>query len=670
MHAQLLYPQGMKRYIPVIVKSLPMLYKIFLLLLSTALIVWMFPQGEQATHYDYAEGGFWKQNDLFAPYDFAIMKSQKEIDKELAIAKSKSLLFFTSDSAAYHHALERLSSVTEHCSAADAKRMRKTLDSIYSYGYIEIPADMPDFEQHTLVLLDGNIGSEHAAAEFIMSTDIVDTLLRDSVLVPNIVYDANRTALELDSRLSQLSYSSDMIARDELVIAKGEYITPEKAQKIASLEAEQDKRFADEYHPFARYLGQILLILIAFVALYMFMQNTRHAILDDNRKITFVFTIIVLMSFITAMVLRVNPDWVLVVPLCIIPILMRIFFDMRVALYIHITTIVIIANLVPNSFEFIFYQLVTGMMSIITVKNFENRSKFFVVSGVIFLTYSLIYTCGILSQDTTLQSVKHWRYAIFFLNALLTLMAHPLIYVFERLFKMTTNLTLMELSSTNTPALRELSRQAPGTFQHSMQVANISEDLINEIGGNALLAKVGALYHDIGKTCNPYFFTENQSGDFNPHDELDYVESASIITQHVRDGVSLARKYHLPSEITDFIRSHHGTTLTGYFYAKQKQEHPDDLDEKAFRYPGPRPFSRETAVVMIVDSVEAACKSLKNHDKESIDGLVESIVNNKIKEDQLVNCDLTFADINKLKSMLKVRMLSIYHARVAYPVVK
>ena len=402
----------------------------------------------------------------------------------------------------------------------------------------------------------------------------------------------------------------------------------------------------------------------------MFLKNTRHPVLEDNRKVIFVMLLVLLMSALTALVTNQSPELVLIVPLCIVPIMMRVFFDMRVALYVHVTTIIILANMVPNPFEFIFYQLIAGMMSIVTVRNFENRSKFFLVSGAIFLSYSLIYTFGVLSQESNLQGITAGRYMVFFLNALLTLLAYPLIYLFERAFGITTNLTLMELSSTNTPALRELSRNAPGTFQHAMQVANISEDLINEIGGNALLAKVGALYHDIGKLSSPLFFTENQNGSFNPHDELDYTESAAIIIQHVRSGLELAKKYHLPASVQDFIRTHHGTTMTGYFYAKQMNEHPDEpINPQDFQYPGPTPFSRETAVVMIVDSVEAACKSLPNHNSETINALVDRIIDSKISQNQLQNCDLTFGDITRVRAMLKSKMLSIYHARISYPVV-
>ena len=661
----------LKDIITATVKHLPLITKILLMLFASALIPLMFPSDGQGEHYDYAEGSIWRNGDLVAPFDFAVQKSPDEIEQETAAAKAELMLYYHYDNTAHSRAVEQLNLIAQKRTGIDLRRLRSTVDSVYAIGYLETPPDMPDFASHTLILLDGNIGSEHSVREYVSPMDINNRLLRDSVLLPSLVFDANRTRIELNSRISQLVTSTGVIQQGERIIAKGETVTKEKALIIASLEKENDKVYRENYHPWGRYIGQLVLCIIAFVALYMFLKNTRHPILEDNRKVTFVMVLVLIASAATALVSYQSPELVLIVPLCIVPIMVRIFFDMRVALYVHVTTIVILANMVPNPFEFIFYQLIAGMMSIVTVRNFESRSKFFLVSGVIFLSYALIYTFGVLSQESTLDGITGERYLVFFLNAVLTLLAYPLIYLFEKLFGMTTNLTLMELSSTNTPALRELSRNAPGTFQHSMQVANISEDLINEIGGNALLAKVGALYHDIGKIEAPLYFTENQNSDFNPHDELEYAESASIIIQHVRSGLELAKKYHLPAAVQDFIRTHHGTTVTGYFYAKQRNEHPDEpVNIAAFQYPGPTPFSRETAVVMIVDSVEAACKSLESHDSESIGKLVDNIINGKIDQNQLQNCDLTFGDITRIRTMLKSKMLSIYHARISYPVTK
>ena len=661
----------MSNVLTAIVKRLSLIYRIVAMLITAMLIVVVFPHTRHGEHYDYKVGAIWRGADLVAPYDFAVMLTADETRAAEEAERQKALLYYRVDSSATQQASARLERMSHTMSAAQKRTLRRQLDSVYRIGYIEIPSDIGNLEGHSIVVLQGALGSMHRSREFISAADLEPGLLRDSLLQPNLVLDEARTSLELDSRLSQLSHSSQMVMAGDRIIAKGEEVTAEKGQIIKSLEAENDRRFSEKYSLWGQMAGQLLLAVIAFVALYMFLKNTRHRILEDDRKVLFVMMLILLMSALVALVVRVNPDWVLLVPLCIIPILMRVFFDMRVALYIHLTTVIILANLVPNSFEFIFYQLVTGMMSIIAVRNLERRSQFFVLALVIFVSYSFIYTAGVLSQDTNLLSLSADKYLMFFLNAILTLLAYPLIYLFEKLFGMTTNLTLMELSSTNTPALRKLSRRAPGTFQHSMQVANITEDLVNEIGGNALLAKVGALYHDIGKVRNPLYFTENQNSGFNPHNELDYVESAEIITSHITNGLELARSYHLPAEVQDFIRTHHGTTYTGYFYAKELERHPDgDFDTTRFRYPGPRPYSRETAVVMIVDTVEAALRSLKNHTKESTDEMIDRLIDSKISAGQLDNCALTYGDIARIRKFLKDKMMSIYHVRVEYPTVK
>ena len=653
------------------IRRLSLLYRVLAMLLTATLIVVIFPHTRQGMHYDYKVGAIWRDADLTAPFDFAVMKSTEEISDEQEAERQKAILYYRVNDTARAVAATRLADQCKNLPQADRQRLRRQMDSIYRIGYIAIPSGMKDLQQHNIVILDGNVGSEHRAREFISADDLEPSLLRDSILEPNLVLDDARTSLELDSRLSQVSYSSRMVMAGERIVARGEEVTEEKAQVITSLEAENDRRFSDNYSLFGQLLGQIMLAAMALTALYLFLLNTRHTILDDNRKITFVLLVIILVAALTALVVRVNDAWVLLVPICIVPILMRVFFDMRVALYIHLTTVIILASLVPNSYEFIFYQLVTGIMSIITVRELERRSQFFVLAGVIFLSYSLIYTFGVLSQESNLQLIDPERYLMFFLNAVLTLMAYPLIYLFEKLFGMTTSLTLMELSSTGHPALRELSRRAPGTFQHSMQVANIAEDLVSELGGNALLAKVGALYHDIGKMENPLYFTENQSSDFNPHDELDYGESARIITSHVTNGLDLARKYRLPAEVQDFIRTHHGTTYTGYFYAKEMERHPDGgFDQGLFRYPGPRPYSRETAVVMIVDTVEAACRSIKVHTKENTDRLIDNLIDSKVKAGQLDNSPLTYGDLARIRQILKTKMMSIYHVRVEYPTMK
>ena len=653
------------------VKRLGTIYKIVAIMVTSCAIVAMFPHEGKGDHYDYKVGAVWRGSDLVAPYDFAVMKSVEEVAEEEARERGEAILYY------------RKNDVTAQRQAGTEvlpQGLRRLMDSVYGVGYMETPEGNEWgrlTEDRRVVVLEGNVGRGRRMGDFVTREELMQRVessqwrgmerLIDSLMSPTLMLDRSRTALEMESRLSQLRWESEMVMAGEIIVRKGEMVSEERGRRIEALEAENDRRFSEGFSMWGQMGGQLLLALIAFVALYMFLKNTRHEILEDNRKVTFVLVVILLMSAFVALSLWYAPDWVLLVPLCVVPILMRVFFDMRAALYIHLTTTIILANLVPNAFEFIFYQLVTGMMSIIATRDLERRSQFFVVAGVIFASYSLIYTAGVLSQDTSLRNLQMDRYLMFFLNGLLTLMAYPMIYLFERLFGMTTALTLMELSSTNNRALRELSRRAPGTFEHSMQVANIVEDLVSELGGDVLLAKVGALYHDIGKVANPIYFTENQTSGFNPHEELDYEESARMITSHVTEGLELARKYGLPGEVRDFIRTHHGTTVTGYFYAKAKEAHPEGFDESAFRYPGPRPYSRETAVVMIVDTVEAACRSMKEHTKEATEAMIDRLIDGKIAAGQLENCPLSYGEVARIRKMLKSKMMSIYHVRVEYP---
>lgn len=662
------------------------IYRIFATVVTVAVILLVFPLDNHAVHYTYTIGSYWANDDLWAPFNFEVQRSVDEQQRQQAAVRQESMLFFTIDSTAYKQALTNLDTV--QLKWQEKRLTRLLLQAVYRQGYIEIPPDCNDLSSHTLVVLEGNVGSEHTAADFITPDQIeelvarfglgseadnsqhqVAALLRQHVLVPSVHFEATRTQLELDSRLSQLAYSSEMIKKGDLIVAKGDYISAEVAQKVNALEEQLRSRGEDNYNVFNHMLGLGILCLVAFSALFLFLRVTDHAILKSNRSLNLMLLLIMLVSAMVAIIERVAPAWILAAPLCILPILMMVFFDRRVALYVHLTVVIILANVVPNSYEFIFYQVIAGMMTLVSVKNFDHSHSFFRASIIIFFTYSIIYTAGVLAQDTHLYNITWSRYLVFVINAMLTLLALPLVYLFEKLFGLTTSLTLFELSSANTPLLRQLSQKAPGTFQHSMQVANISEDLISEIGGNSLLARVGALYHDIGKMNDPLFFTENQQAGFNPHDNLDPEESAHIIIRHVTDGLALARKYHLPNTIADFIRTHHGTTTTGYFYAKWCNTHPgQEPDTEAFRYKGPIPFSRETAAVMIVDSVEAASKSLHEPTHEEVEKLVNNIIDAKISEHQLDNCNLTFSDVANIRHFLTQKIISIYHVRVAYPV--
>lgn len=376
--------------------------------------------------------------------------------------------------------------------------------------------------------------------------------------------------------------------------------------------------------------------------------------------------LMILPSFI---VLKHAPTMIYLMPLTILPMLLVTFFDSRIAIYIQILTLIIISLAVPNSFQFFVIQFMTSLFAIFILANKMSRSKYFFTSAIVFVVYVIMRITMALIFDGGMENVGWNEIGVFAMNALFTMLTLPLIFLFERVFGFVTYMTLLELSNTNSPLLRKLSSEAPGTFQHVMQVADLCEEALFAIGGNMLLARTGAMYHDIGKVKNPLFFTENQHGKYNLHEDMSYYESSQIIINHVIDGIEICRKYHLPEQIIDFVRTHHGTRRTEYFYQMELRENPgEEINEADFRYHGPIPFSKETAVLMMADSVEAASRSLQDKTEESISKLVDGIIDAQTKDNQFINTDLTFRDITTIKKVFKKKLMNIYHVRIAYPV--
>jgi len=374
------------------------------------------------------------------------------------------------------------------------------------------------------------------------------------------------------------------------------------------------------------------------------------------------------MVFVTSMTIRFNEEVLYLIPICIVPIMIKVFFDTRLALFVHIVTIIIIGFLVPNSFEFIFLQLIAGIISIISVADLKKRSQLFITSFLIFITYSATYFGMTIMQEGTTENIYSYYFIWFAGSSTLTLISYPLIYINEKIFGLATDFSLIELSDTNSKLLRELSMKAPGTFQHSLQVANLAQEAIYQIGGNPMLVRTGALYHDIGKTDMPMFFIENQTVGLNPHDELLYEDSAKIIISHVIKGVEKARKAKIPEYVIDFIRTHHGTTKTRFFYNLFIKNNPNiAIDASIFTYKGPIPYSKETAVIMMADAVEAASRSIKLPDEDKISVLVDTIINFQIEQEQFINSNITFRDISTIKKVFKKKLINIFHIRVEYP---
>jgi len=373
------------------------------------------------------------------------------------------------------------------------------------------------------------------------------------------------------------------------------------------------------------------------------------------------------MVFLITITIKYQPTYIVAVPLIILPIVIKAFFDARLGLITHVLTVLLLGFIVPNSFEFVFLQTIAGIVTILTVSELYKRANLFISISQITLIYMLAYFAFFLIQEGSIENINWTYFAFFALNGVLALLSQYLIWVYEKIFGLVSDVSLLELSNTNSKLLRELNEKAPGTFQHSMQVANLAEASANEIGANAMLVRTGALYHDIGKMLNPMYFTENQSTNVNPHQELSPKDSAKVIIDHIIGGIELAKKNRLPERVIDFIRTHHGTSLVYYFYKQQEALNPDDLDVADFRYPGPIPFSKETAILMMSDASEAASKSLKNPTAQSIDDLIEKVINGQMNNGQFMNADITFQEIQSIKKVIKRKLKNIYHLRIEYP---
>ena len=442
---------------------------------------------------------------------------------------------------------------------------------------------------------------------------------------------------------------------------------PETFQKLESL------RIAFEGDPLLRasrqwlFIGQLILVGLIVSLLMIFLYLFRKDIFQDHRKLSLILVVICGMILTLSWAIKLNMPNIYFIPYCIVPIIIRILFDTRLALNIHLLVVLIASFWVPNSFEFAFLQIAAGMTAIYSIKKLVRREQFLISALLILSTYIIAYFGILLIKDASFVKIEWTNFIPFAISVLLTLLAYPLIYVFEKLFAITSEITLMELSNTNSTLLRELAFKAPGTFQHSLQVANLAEAAIYKIGGNALLVRAGALYHDIGKMENPQYFIENQNSGINPHDKLTYDKSAQIIIQHVYRGVDIARKNQIPELLIDFIRTHHGNTRVDYFYQSFLKNFPEkSVDEKIFRYPGPIPFTKETAVLMLADSVEAASRSLKNPNEKAITELVDRIIDYKLVQNQLIDSDITLKDIQLIKQIFKTMLMSIFHVRISY----
>jgi putative nucleotidyltransferase with HDIG domain len=665
-----------------------------MMILSVFIITAFLPK-QPRFRYEFEKGEIWKNKDLVSPFSFAILKTTPQVDLDRKEALDNILPVYTLDTAlikeveeAYSSEFDvkwRASGLPDSEREAYKKTSVNLLKSIYTKGIIALDVkQQKGNKNYDFSLLQNNVSKTLNSADvFTVQTalnyykntftsvslkvkDLVLTLVEDH-LRANIVFDEKLTLMLQENAVNSLSTTRGMVQKGELIIAKNNVIDDEIYQKLQSFKEiyeAQTKTIGDSR---LVYFGQILLVGFIVSLLMVFLKLFRKDIFADNRQLTLILLVTTTMLLSLTWAIKLNLPSLYYIPFCIVPIIIRILFDTRLALYLHLLVILIAGFFVPNSFEFVFFQTTAGMVAIYSIRNLIKREQLLLSALFILSAYFISFVGIALLREGSIGNIEWANFVPFVVSVLLSLLAYPLIYAFERMFGITSDIALIELTNTNNKLLRELAFKAPGTFQHSLQVANLAEAAIFKIGGNSLLVRAGALYHDIGKIENPQYFIENQNTAVSPHDKLPYEQSAQIIIKHVHKGIEITRKHQLPESVIDFIRTHHGNTRVDYFYQSFLKNSPEKfVDENIFRYPGPIPFSKETGVLMLADSVEAASRSLKNPDAKSINALVERIIDYKLEQDQLDNCDITLKDIETIKLIFKTMLMSIYHVRIDY----
>ncbi len=669
--------------------------KYLLMFVCVCIIVIALPKGRKFK-YEFDKGKPWMHEQLIAPFDFAIEKAKDDIEREKREIKNQlpafyeynteveknSLIIFRNEF--YNLWLAKYSTVENSNYKKNLLYGENILLSIYNKGVLSLLNNQSENNDLIYVLRNNEARSTSVSILYNYKSAInqihtelkkanadIDTLLispsLQQALTENIIYNEEINEKILKEKLDNISDYRGMVRSGEVIVDRGRLVDQDIYNVLESLKNEYDRRLGILGNKYIVSLGQGILVGLILTLLMVFLSMFRKDIYADLRKMLIILLIVTFMLVVLSWALRMDLPSLYFIPYCIVPIIIRVIFDTRLALYIHLLVVVVAGFFVPNGYEFIFLQITAGMVAINSIKNLLKRSQFLLSALLIYATYVVGYIGISIIHEGSFLNID-WSHLVWFLvSVILSLIAYPLIYAFEKLFGITTEVTLMEFTNINNSLLRELSYKAPGTFQHSLQVANLAEAAIFEIGGNALLVRAGALYHDIGKMETPQFFIENQQQGTNPHDELPYEESAKIIIRHVYAGIEIATRNQLPKDIIDFIRTHHGNTRVDYFYQSFLKNYPEaSINENIFRYPGPIPFSKEQAVLMLADSVEAASRGLKLHDAKNISDIVEKIIDYKINQKQLINSDISIKEIHRIKQLFKEMLMSIYHVRIEY----
>ena len=667
-----------------------LIYKSLIFIATVSVIVYFLPN-EGKFNYQFDINKPWKYGLLQASFDFPIYKNDIQVQKEQDSILADYQPYFQIDKEAEKNVLSKLredynKTLRHSLPGTDYVRyIERTLKALYEDGIIA-GNDLKRMEEDSIIairLVDKNVATSRfidqlytvkEAYEYLLNADtthykkkILQQCNLNDYITPNLVYDEEKSEAAQKDLLSNISWANGFVLNGQKIIDRGEIVDEQTYNILESLRKEWEKRSDSVQEKRLTLAGQILYVGIFLFCFMAYLELFRADYYERKGTLTLLFALIVFFPVLSSIMVEHNLSSIYVVPFAMIPIIVRVFLDSRTAFMAHVTIILLCSITLRFPHEFILLQVVAGMVAIYSLRELSQRSQLLRTALVVFISYALLYFAFELIHEDDLTKLNTRMYIYFMINGILLLFAYPLLFLLEKIFGFTSDVTLVELSNINNSLLREMSEVAPGTFQHSLQMANLAAAAANKIGGKSQLVRTGALYHDIGKMVNPAFFTENQSG-VNPHKSLSYEQSAQVIISHITDGLKLAEKHNLPKVIKDFISTHHGRGLTKYFYISYKNEHPDEeVDQEKFRYPGPNPFTKEQAVLMMADSVEAASRSLPEYTEESISTLVDKIIDTQVSEGYFKECPITFKDIATVKALFKEKLKTMYHTRISYP---
>lgn len=662
--------------------------KTVLVCITVAIIVWFLPRNE-GRMYRYDVGKPWMYGSVIAKFDFPIYKTDEAIKHEQDSLLKHFQPYYSLNPLIEKKQVERFLHDYEQGINGLPKEyvgiVAKQMQEIYQMGIINTNEYNNIFKDSTSMirfvsgknaksLKVSSFYSTIAAYEHIFANEklaaqraILSRCNLNNYIEANIVYDKEKSDAEKNDLLSSIPLASGMVMSGQKIIDRGEIVNDYTCRVLNSFDKEMKRRSSTQDEIMTTFIGQILFVLILVMMFTSYLTLFRKDYFEKPRSLTMLYTMITLFPILVSMMMRHNFFSVYIIPFAMAAIFVRVFMDSRTAFITHVTMILICAAAVKYQYEFIIVQLASGLVAIYSLRELSKRSQIFITAILVTISSCIVYLALQLMQDNQVFNIDPSMYTYFIINGIFLLLSYPMMYLIEKMFGFISNVTLFELSNTNKGLLRNLSEIAPGTFQHSITVGNLAAEIANRIHANSLLVRTGALYHDIGKMTNPVFFTENQAG-VNPHDQLSDLESAQIIISHVTEGLKLAEKFNLPGIIKDFISTHHGTGLTKYFYINYCNEHPDEqVDKEMFQYPGPNPYTREQAILMMADTVEAASRSLNEYTEESISTLTNKLIDSQVAGGFFRECPITFRDIALAKSVLIERLKSIYHTRISYP---